>query len=302
MIEGRAEEACVHGPNGEALWAGGFPVPKTLEEDRAMTDARKRNWNEHRRVPKVRLPCGSDFGHRLLHKGKVLIHDIFDLPHYFHHLYTGEEYIPYSPLGPPLSRKETEKIGLKVEGEIGPSGLIQPCLRVLAMGDHKAVGLAQSAHEAMLRKAGVEEAYLMRYGCPLPSDFFGNRTRPWVSVCIDDTVFQSEVNRVGKDVAAGRGREEWVDRLLEVYKEVGTEPKASKVKREVLKAKVLGSEIDGNRGWCSAPAVNLCQLMSLSLYVFERPLMTKKTAQKLCGSWVWPLMHRKEVMCVLDSL
>jgi len=32
MIEGRAEEACVHGPNGEALWAGGFPVPKTLDE------------------------------------------------------------------------------------------------------------------------------------------------------------------------------------------------------------------------------------------------------------------------------
>ena len=45
------------GPNGEPLGAGTFPVPKTADEDRAVTDRRRKNWAE-KKVRPPRLPVG----------------------------------------------------------------------------------------------------------------------------------------------------------------------------------------------------------------------------------------------------
>lgn len=118
MVEGIRASLVVKDPNGEELWAGGFPVPKSADEDRAITDARRRNWGDTSDVPRVKLPCGADFGHRVVHPGCVLVHHVFGLPHLYHHLHPGNAYTPYSPLGPPLSREDAVACGLSI-----PEGL-----------------------------------------------------------------------------------------------------------------------------------------------------------------------------------
>lgn len=303
LVRGMRASAVVRGPNDEDLWAGGFPVPKSADEDRAITDARRRNWAETDDVPRVKLPCGADFGHRILHPGHVLIHHVFDLPHFYHHLYTGEAYIPYSPLGPPLTVEEARQCGLEIPADLAPGERIQPCLQVLAMGDHKAVAIAQEAHDALLRAAGIEEDFLLKYGRPLPEGFFGpNPQRPWVSVCIDDAVLQSEMSLADYNRGVRGEVGEVADKVLAQYTEVGLPPKESKVKRHHLDVKALGTEILGMRGWASAPRQNLSQLMCISTAVFQRGCIDKKSGEKLLGSWIWPILHRREALCVVDRL
>ena len=42
------------GPNGEHLGSGAFPVGKSAEEDRAVTDRRPKNWGEKKlRAPRL---------------------------------------------------------------------------------------------------------------------------------------------------------------------------------------------------------------------------------------------------------
>lgn len=285
MVEGRGASSVRKAPGGEDLWAGGFPVPKSADEDRAITDMRRGNWAQTKKVPKVRLPCGADFEHGTLHPGKTLVHHIFDLPHFYHHLFTGGAYIRVSPLRPPLTRAEAEGIGLPFPKDLPLGEKIQPCLRVLAMGDHKAVGIAQNAHEAMLRAAGIEEGYMLKYGEPLPDNYFtSHQERPWVSVCIDDNVLQSEV---GLKEAQTRDTSSSIERtaesVLAMYESVGLPPKESKVKRLVTDAKALGTEILEVRGWTSAPLVHLSQMMLQSTYLFGRPYLDRKTGEKLVG-------------------
>lgn len=100
------------------------------------------------------------------------------------------------------------------------------------MGDHKAVAIAQDAHEALLRAAGIEEDYLLKYGQPLPEGYFGpDPHRPWVSVCIDDAVLQSEMSLSDYEKGERGLVGESADRVLEQYREVGpTPPKRVKLR------------------------------------------------------------------------
>lgn len=167
MAKGLPHKVIPKGPNQEELWAGAFPVPKSKTEDRAITDRRRKNWSERDDLPRPKMPIGCQFVKRILHKGKVLRHQIFDLPHFYHHLCPGALHLKHSPLGPPLTRAEAESIGLVIEEDDG-SDVIQPCLDVLAMGDKKAVALAQSAHEGLIRAAGIQSDQLVHHGAPPP--------------------------------------------------------------------------------------------------------------------------------------
>lgn len=56
------------------------------------------------------------------------------------------------------------------------------------------------------------------------------------------------------------------------------------------------------RGWASAPRQNLSQLMCLSTAIFQSGHIEKNIGEKLLGSWIWPIMHRREALCVVDRL
>lgn len=193
---------------------------------------------------------------------------------------------------------------MRIEEDDG-SEWIQSCLNVLAMGDKKAVALAQSAHEGLVAAAGIKPEQLVYHGAPPPSGAWETpeeRARQvWVIICIDDAVTQGEVSEEELLHAEGGPERQQADALLEVYRREGLEPKASKVKRDAVDATVLGTQLRGRRGWASAPAKNIAQLMMLTLYVVCTPVISGSVASKLSGSWVWPMSHRRDVMCLLDE-
>ena len=46
----------------------------------------------------------------------------------------------------------------------------------------------------------------------------------------------------------------------------------------------------------------MSQLMALSTFLFDRPVLDKKLGEKLVGSWIWPVIRRRETLCILDKL
>ena len=66
----------------------------------------------------------------------------------------------------------------------------------------------------------------------------------------------------------------------------------------MVDGKGLGADILGSDGYVAAPRKNLAQLMCLNLAVLANPWMSRKTGQKLMGSWVFPLLFRREAFCL----
>ncbi len=81
---------------------------------------------------------------------------ISDLSDYYRTLDAGRRHDGFNPLGPTWSIQDLLHYGSPSAAGRDPASLVQPCLRSLAMGDSKAVPLAQAAHCAVLAEAGVE--------------------------------------------------------------------------------------------------------------------------------------------------
>ena len=70
-----------------------------------------------------------------------------------------------------------------------------------------------------------------------------------------------------------------------VYAENGLALKPEKKQERVVDGKGLGADILGSDGYVGAPRKNLAQLMCLNLAVLANPWMSRRTGQKLMGSW-----------------
>ena len=77
--------------------------------------------------------------------------------------------------------------------------------------------------------------------------------------------------------------------------------KEEKVVKGASDAKVLGAAME-DAGALSAPVKNISQLMMLSLWMYGEPQVGKKTLQKLLGSWIFPIMFRREAFAIFHQI
>ena len=157
---------------------------------------------------------------------------------------------------------------------------MQPCLDVLAMGDAKAVLLAQEGTLGVLKADGVDTSRVVVYGCPVPRS-----SEPWLLVCIDDTCVQAEVTKEEAREQRPGADSELGSRVMAAFRKQGVEPKPSKVQWEKVDAVLLGTETLGEECRVAAPRRVVGQLMLLSAFVLGRPVLTRSAAESFLGSW-----------------
>jgi len=58
----------------------------------------------------------------------------------------------------------------------------------------------------------------------------------------------------------------------------------------------------GSEGYVGTPRKNLAQLMTLNLAVLWDPWLNRRVAQRLMGSWVFPLLCRLEAFAIAHAI
>lgn len=170
------------------------------------------------------------------------------------------------------------------------------CLSTLAMGDALAVEIAQQSHVNVLRQLAhcMQPHECLLYRQPIPRGPF------FELLTIDDHI---GLQKIKKD----RSEPEKHSRDLQVfeasnmaYQQVGLTAHPGKMRRRADHAVVLGAEIDGLRGRCSAPRERLALLSLVTAVIVHKRLATRKLLQGLLGCWTHALLFRRPLFAILD--
>jgi hypothetical protein len=293
MVKGVDEKLIPRGPGGEELWAGCFPVAKSWKKDRAVDERRRKNWAE-RRWRGDKPSHAVHFVRKILKPKRRVRYSKFDAPNFYHNLWPGPAHLPHNPTGPPITREEARSIGLIIEPGFDAGGdLIQPCATTVCMGAGNGCTLAQRGHRKMVKKAGLPAYKIMTW------DLVDPRGDLRAALCIDDLVLEQEMDE-DDDGPAEDTR--ITEALLELYDDLGIPPVVEKVELRARQTTALGGHLDGDSGRVGLPVRVLAQLMMVTLFVVSAGGMSKKAGEKLTGSWVFGLMFRRELFCVLSAV
>ena len=170
-------------------------------------------------------------------------------------------------------------------------------LNALAMGDSWAVEFAQQSHHNVLRfLAGcMLEHQRVAYRKPFPRSLFAE----WLS--IDDHVgvqilsfdeFRRDVSLRDDDVFA---------RAEIAYKQVGLVQHPKKKQRKVTSGIFLGAEIDGRKGFVSAPRHRIGTLMFITAIIARKGTASPRLLSCILGCWIHVLMYRRPIMSILSN-
>lgn len=296
------------GPKGEDTNSGAFAVGKDgvveiqveqkklkVGRHRTIDDCRRKNWRERRYPPPV-LGCGPCFCRRVIRRGHHLEYTTLDAPDFYHNLEDTEEVAKFSPLGPPITVEEAEFVGLELVEPCG-DGWVQPCARTVSMGQASGVPKAQEAMVEMADKAGVDRWDLAGHALPAPEGDM------WVTICIDDVVMQQEVpNHVLPEARAVMQDVVKSEKLLDIWRGEGMDPKEKKINRQVTEVIALGSEQGGASGRCGPRVRVMVQLIMINVFLMLVRTATKKILEKVVGFWGAAGLYRREMFCILDVL
>ena len=266
---------------GRKLLAGLFCVAHKLDKDRLIFDRRPQNATE-RRLGWCRLPHGCQFGDLLLRPQETLRGSGDDLSNYFYQLLHAENWWRRNSFGRVFSGREAAALG----GD--PSKRYHMCLRVVAMGDHNAVDVAQKLHETILKNHNcMLESDVLRYGSPIPpSDVLEG-------AYIDDHLV---VGRVGRHAVKGPGRDrEVLSRSRAAYVASGL-PLSAKSFNECGTFNAWGIEVRAEQGEVGVARGKLLQIMTLGLATAAGGVATKQVMQQLLGLMIHPFCLRRELM------
>jgi len=167
-------------------------------------------------------------------------------------------------------------------------------LRSPAMGDQKAAGLTQVAHQHILRdNGGLGDAQWLSFGWAPP------RGNIFQGVYIDDGavvgVYEpDDADRVRGDVRAERARS------MDAYQRAGIIMKAEKEVVDAAEATVWGGQLSTARQDVGANVEKLGALMIVTLRLIRRAHCTPLLLQKVLGAWVHVLTFYRPGFCLLD--
>ena len=280
--------------DGRTLLSGLFAVKHKAASDRLIFDRRPANHLESR-LGWAELPFGPQLCRLVLDSGTAVRGSGDDLRSFFYCLANAPDAIVRNAFGRCFDGAGYEKFGV-VAGE-----QCRMCLRVLAMGDLNAVDISHQSHHSLLS----------RFGCLKTEDevIYG-RVFPDSDVLellyIDDHVVLGLCRKDQAQERAG-GDLEAIQRSHEAYTWAGLPrapekafgfaagPSASAAASFV----VIGTEVRSEPGTAGAPLEKRRRLFDLGVRALQCGSLTMDLVRRLVALYLHPILHRREIMCVL---
>ena len=170
--------------------------------------------------------------------------------------------------------------------------LCQPCWSRLLMGDLNAVDFASVVHCNILLKGGVIRKHeMLGIRTPLPPGKF------FCGLLVDDAGF-FEKERKGRK----RTDEERLSKIHGAYNKAGIGAKLSKRQRNMKEATIWGAEINGSRGWVSAPRPFILRLVWLTCKLGWRKITALGLLRSLLELWAYVLVSPSRILFVVRSI
>ena len=274
---------------------GIFAIPKDLERDRMILDARAPNQAESIQQPWLRSMASVEQLQWIeLKETEELRVSAEDLREYYHCFRIEEQRIRRNGLALKFRPSELRHLSC-YEPSLERADFVRPCLRTLAMGDSCAVGIGQESHLSVLLRTGavrVEQLVTLSGRPP--------RTNIIAGLLIDDFAV---IEKVAKGSEA---REHEAPGLM---KRVHAGYAAAKMPRHegksiaaADKAEFWGGELDGREGVFRPAARRSVPLASLLLRAVAGGKATPELLEVFAGSLVSIFQFRRRLMSILDKI
>lgn len=282
---------------GRPLLAGLFGVIHKDDRDRLIFDRRPANHLEHR-LRWSHLPYGPQLCRLVLDSSTAIRCSGDDLRSYFYYLANAPDAIVRNAFGRAFDGAGYERYGTKA----GTQYLL--CLRTLAMGDLNAVDIAHESHRSLLQSFEcMQSDHEVVYGQILPD------SRVLEGLYIDDhfvigLVPKHEVLcRSGPDLGIiERSHKAYEAGKLLRAEEKGFGFSSGPSSPAATNFTVIGTEIRGELGLAGAPLEKRRHLFSLGSRCLGFKSLTGDLVRRLVALYVHPLMHRRELMCLLSDV
>ena len=274
--------------------AGMFCIPKSLDRDRLILDARPGNrctpldsrWLSTLGSHTVLL----DF---VLKPSELLLASGEDIRDYYYNFEISpsraRQYILIGDYKP----EEVSHFS-SFEPRFWASSRVVVGLKTLAMGDVNAVSFGQAAHVGLVLAsgaAGVENLLTYRGRPP--------RDRLSLGVVIDDLLVLERTLRTEIAATRGSGSRDVIAKIRAAYASAPLprhEGKGFLCKSEV---EVWGAQLNGDAGWVRPNWSRLVPLVHITLAALRLPLMSVSLLEILSGCWVASLSFRRRLLCLL---
>ena len=283
-------------PEDEAV--GLFAVNKDSEYDRlivnpTVVNSRMYGCNTYTKT----LAPGHLIGLIRLHADECLAISSDDLCEFYYTFRVSPQRAARNAIGTVFLGKEFE--GFSCYDPQYADQSVYICLRTLAMGDSLAVEIAQQSHFNLLRTIAdsMRPDEILQYRHPIPRGPF------YELLTIDDHIGLHKLSCTPRWDPAKNDRDLEVFARAELaYNTVGLVAHPGKKQRRVFSATVLGAEIDGIAGRCSAPRNRVALLMLLTSFVVIKRCATRKILQCLLGCWIHVCLFRRPTFAVLEQV
>ena len=172
------------------------------------------------------------------------------------------------------------------------------CLSTLAMGDALAVEIAQQSHVNVLRTLAscMQPHECLLYRQPIPRGPF------YELLTIDDHIGLQRVKKDGSFPEDHSRDIQVFEAANRAYSHVKLTAHPGKMRRREQHAVVLGAELDGCRGRCSAPRERVALLSFITSIIVYKKLATRKLILGLLGCWTHALLFRRPLFAILETV
>ena len=296
MAEGNRLVPLLSSEVREGLESGLFAVPKDLDRDRLILDARPPNTMERvlNKWTKT-MASGTCLCQLEIEPTEVLIMSGRDVRDYFYQFVVSAERARRNVLAGKLSASDLSFIFGRPIPEDGYVGL-----NTLAMGDCNACEYAQSSHLQLLLASGgaVWEELLMMHSPP-------PRSLLSIGVVIDDLVC---LERVCKDrlsdgkILGETAMDERMALFMRKYDEVKLPTNPKKAFDNSLHGSFWGVQVDGEKGLVRGNESRLWPLLLVTVRICSLKLATVGLLRSIAGSFISLLMLRRRLLSSMNYI
>ena len=276
------------------LPCGLFAVPKDLDRDRLILDARPPNTVEKALNTWTQtMSSATCLSNIELDDDQCLIMSGRDIRDYFYQFTVSEQRCRRNFLAGLLQPEDLRFIFDRDFTEPGYVGL-----STLAMGDLNACEFAQGSHvQLILSCGGADRSELLMMREPIPRGLLS------IGVVIDDLVCLEKVLRADLQNGVFSRRSE-LDRRMELimkkYAEVGLPTNEKKAFDNTTSSSFWGVQVDGEKGLVRANETRLWPLLLITLRVCCLGLTTIGLLRSLAGSYISILSLRRRLLSSMN--
>ena len=278
---------------------GLFTVPKSLERDRLILDARGPNDLEPGRVEWARSVASAVilFG-TILKPSEVLVFSGTDLREYYYQYTVSHQRVIRNALALELTEAEA-RMYTCFEEKFAGGGPFRPCFASMAMGDLNSVEFGQCAHLSLALSSGsiLEKELLTMKSQPSRSSIQGG-------IVIDDFVIAERLDRASFE-SRPAGTSEGARRLRLAsakYQEVKLPRNEKKTFEEELQAEFWGATLDGDAGTSRPIVSRLLPVLSLTAAVAKLGYGTRYLLEVISGFFISVFQFRRRCMSLLEEV